>query len=412
MTAYREKEVNILIIGNGMDISLGYPTKYADFLHFCDEFDKSFIHTIDEMSPSSIVYEYKHFTINKNGAKGKVAKVFDKIVKKYPDKHIKKITKKFFDCVENNWWIEYFQDRYSKNLIVGENWIDIENEVRIVIDKLEKESDLRTIFGDISCYGENISTNLIKILKDIDNSKQLTFSVESYEKIQKIFVKRLREDYDKFIAALGIYLNFFAFAIEEKTANIEQLQELSSKIRYILCFNYKDNYINNYTNIEGVKDCMVHGRFNFNLDENLSNFISHNDMVVGFQDAKDNTKDLTFEYYRKYFQRVVNGTGNEYLSWFKEAEAAGKTINVYVFGHSLDSTDKDILEKLFFFKDVHFTIYYYVGDSGKNTDLEQKVTNLIKILGKENLIKFTSGENPVIRFEKQIEKQIEMKSFF
>lgn len=309
---------------------------------------------------------------------------------------------------EKNWWIEYFQDRYSKNLIAGENWIDIENEVRIVIDKLESESDLRTIFGNIRYYRETIYTNLIEILKDIDNSNQSTFSVNSYEKIQRIFVKRLREDYDKFIAALGIYLNFFAFAIEEKTANIEQLQELSSKIRYILCFNYKDNYINNYTNIEGVKDCMVHGRFNFNLDENLSNFISHNDMVVGFQDAKDNTKDLTFEYYRKYFQRVVNGTGNEYLSWFKEAEAAGKMINVYVFGHSLDSTDKDILEKLFFFKDVHFTIYYYVGDSGKNTDLEQKVTNLIKILGKENLIKFTSGENPVIRFE----KQIEMKSFF
>lgn len=180
-------------------------------------------------------------------------------------------------------------------MIAGENWIDIENEVRKVIDKLERESDLRPIFGNISCYGETISANLIKILKDIDDSKQLTFSVESYEKIQKIFIKRLREDYDKFIAALGIYLNFFAFAIEEKTANIGQLQELSSKIRYILCFNYKDNYINNYTNIEGVKDCMVHGRFNFNLDENLSNFISHNDMVVGFQDIKDNTKDLTFE---------------------------------------------------------------------------------------------------------------------
>lgn len=76
---------------------------------------------------------------------------------------------------------------------------------------------------------------------------------------------------------------------------------------------------------------------------------------------------------------------------------------MYVFGHSLDSTDKEILNPLFFFKDVHFTIYYYVGNNGENTDLEQKVTNLIKILGKENLIKFTSGENPVIRFEKQIE---------
>lgn len=408
MTVYKEKEVNILIIGNGMDISLGYPTKYAVFLHFCDEFDKSFIHTIDGMSPSSIAYEYRHFTINKNGAKGEVAKVFDKIIKKYPDKHIKEITKKFLDCVKNNWWIEYFQDRYSKNLIAGENWIDIENEVRIVIDKLESESDLITIFENIRCYGETIDTNLIEILKDIDNSNQSTFSVNSYEKIQKIFVKRLREDYDKFIAALGIYLNFFAFGIEEKTANIKQLQELSKKIRYILCFNYKDNYINNYIEAEYVIACMVHGSLNFNPDTEMSALISHNDMVVGFQDTKENTRDLTFEYYRKYFQRIVNGTGNEYLSWFKEAEAAGKTINVYVFGHSLDSTDKDILETLFFFKDVHFTIYYYVGDSGKNTDLEQKVTNLIKILGKENLIKFTSGENPVIRFEKQIEKN----SFF
>ncbi len=406
MTVYREKEVNILIIGNGMDISLGYPTKYADFLHFCDEFDRSFINAIDPidiMSLSSIAYEYRHFTINKNGAKGEVAKVFDKIIKKYPDKHIKEITKKILDCVKNNWWIEYFQDRYSKNLIAGENWIDIENEVRIVIDKLERESDLRTIFGNISCYGETISANLIKILKDIDDSKQLTFSVESYEKIQKIFIKRLREDYDKFIAALGIYLNFFAFGIEEKTANIKQLQELSEKIRYILCFNYKDNYLGNYTEAEYVTDCMVHGSLNFNPDTEMSALISHNDMVVGFQDTKDNTKDLTFEYYRKYYQRIVNGTGNEYLAWFKDAETAGKKINVYVFGHSLDSTDKEILNPLFFFKDVHFTIYYYVGNNGENTDLEQKVTNLIKILGKENLIKFTSGENPVIRFEKQIE---------
>ena len=278
MTVYKEKEVNILIIGNGMDISLGYPTKYADFLHFCDEFDKSFIHTIDGMSPSSIAYEYRHFTINKNGAKGEVAKVFDKIIKKYPDKHIKEITKKFLDCVKNNWWIEYFQDRYSKNLIAGENWIDIENEVRIVIDKLESESDLRTIFGNIRCYGETIDTNLIEILKDIDNSNQPTFSVNSYEKIQKIFVKRLREDYDKFIAALGIYLNFFAFGIEEKTANIKQLQELSKKIQYILCFNYKDNYINNYIEAEYVIACMVHGSLNFNPDTEMSALISHNEI--------------------------------------------------------------------------------------------------------------------------------------
>lgn len=407
----REKEVNILIIGNGMDISLGYPTKYTDFLRFCKEFEKNFNITIDGMEDNSISKRYSNFTIKKHDKNGKeriITNVFDKIIERYHIMYIKKITKKFQCCVNNNWWIEYFQDRYSNNLIAGENWIDIENEVRIAINKLERESDLRIILGNISCYGDTISANLIEILKDIDNSKQLTFLVESYEKNQKIFVKRLREDYDKFIAALGIYLNFFAFCVKENTPNIKQLQELSKKIQYILCFNYKDNYLSTYIEAEYVTDCMVHGSLNFNPDTEMSALISHNDMVVGFQDTKEDAKDLTFEYYRKYFQRVVKGTGNEYLSWFKEAEAAGKTINVYVFGHSLDSTDKDILATLFFFKDVHFTIYYYVGDSGKNTDLEQKVTNLIKILGKENLIKFTSGENPVIRFE----KQIEMKSFF
>lgn len=405
-----EKEVNILVIGNGMDISLGYPTKYADFLHFCKEFEKNFNLTIDAMEDNSILQRYSNFTIKKHDKNGKeriITNVFNKIIERYHIMYIEEITKKFQCCVNNNWWIEYFQDRYSRNLIVGENWIDIENEVRKVIDKLESKSALRPVLGNISYSGEDIYTNLIKILKDIDDSTQLTFSVESYEQNKNVFVKKLRDDYDKFIAALGIYLNFFAFGIEENTPNIKQLQELSKKIQYILCFNYKDNYLSNYIEAEYVKDCMVHGSLTFNPYTEMSALISHNDMVVGFQDTKEAARDLTFEYYRKYFQRIVNGTGNAYLSWFKDAETAGKKINVYVFGHSLDSTDKDILKQLFFFKDVHFTIYYYVGNSGENTDLEQKVTNLIKILGKENLIKFTSGENPVIRFE----KQIEMKSF-
>lgn len=401
-----EKEVNILVIGNGMDISLGYPTKYADFLRFCKEFEENFNLTIDGMEDNSILQRYSNFTIKKHDKNGEdkiITNVYNKIIEKYHIRYVKKITNKFQCCVKNNWWIEYFQDRNNRKMIAGEKWIDIENEVRIVIDKLESKSDLRLIFGNISYSGEDIYTNLIKILKGIDDSIQLTFSVDSYEQIKNVFVKKLRDDYDKFIAALGIYLNFFAFYVKENTSNIKQLQELSKKIRYILCFNYKDNYLSNYIEAEYVTDCMVHGSLNFNPDTEMSALISHNDMVVGFQDTKDNTKDLTFEYYRKYFQRIVNGTGNAYLSWFKDAETAEKKINVYVFGHSLDSTDKDILKPLFFFKNVHFTIYYYVGNKGENTDLEQKVMNLIKILGKENLIKFTSGENPVIRFEKQIE---------
>ena len=307
----REKEVNILIIGNGMDISLGYSTKYADFLRFCKEFEENFNLTIDVMKYKSILQRYSNFTIKKHDKNGKeriITNVFNKIIERYHIMYIEEITKKFQCCVNNNWWIEYFQDRYSRKLIVGENWIDIENEVRKVIDKLESKSALRPVLGNISYSGEDIYTNLIKILKDIDDSTQLTFSVESYEQNKNVFVKKLRDDYDKFIVALGIYLNFFAFCVKENTPNIKQLQELSKKIQYILCFNYKDNYLSNYIEAEYVKDCMVHGSLNFNPYTEMSALISHNDMVVGFQDTKEAARDLTFEYYRKYFQRIVNGT--------------------------------------------------------------------------------------------------------
>ena len=187
-----EKEVNILVIGNGMDISLGYPTKYADFLHFCKEFEKNFNLTIDAMEDNSIFQRYSNFTIKKHDKNGKeriITNVFNKIIERYHIMYIEEITKKFQCCVNNNWWIEYFQDRYSRKLIVGENWIDIENEVRKVIDKLESKSALRPVLGNISYSGEDIYTNLIKILKDIDDSTQLTFSVESYEQNKNVFVK-------------------------------------------------------------------------------------------------------------------------------------------------------------------------------------------------------------------------------
>lgn len=36
MSQENKDEVNVLIIGNGLDISLDYPTKYGDFLNFCE----------------------------------------------------------------------------------------------------------------------------------------------------------------------------------------------------------------------------------------------------------------------------------------------------------------------------------------------------------------------------------------
>ena len=148
---------------------------------------------------------------------------------------------------------------------------------------------------------------------------------------------------------------------------------------------------------------MVHGNLKYTSEIknncSIDQLVNDNNMVIGFQDDSDDVKDLTFVYYRKYFQRIVKGTGNAYLSWFIEAEHTNKRINVYVFGHSLGSMDADIFRALFQLRNVHFTIFYYTD--GKSTDLESKVVNLVKILGKDKVIKFTSGQDPVIKFEEQ-----------
>lgn len=419
MISDEKQEINVLVIGNGLDISLGYPTKYADFLDFCKVF--SYILAKKKYAPCQIVHKTdvdglsaadipelfdtssKNIKINYDViVKNEDLEKFSVFKKVFKVKGIDKIVKKFGYCIYNNWWIEYFKERYKTRKISGENWIDIENEIKIVINKFEKQRNLKKYFKNVRVDDEKtVNINLIGMLNIIDNNeiKELAFS-ENCEKALKIFIKNLREHYDNFITALGIYLNYFAFGIEDNTPNVRQLAKLANKIQYILCFNYKDNYKNNYIEGEYVEDCMVHGQLHYNIHNDHSVI---NDMVIGFQNMQDNTDDLTFVYYQKYFQRIVKGTGNKYLSWFNKAELAGKRINVYIFGHSLDPTDEEILKPLFLFNDVHFTIFYREDFNEVNNDLEQKVMNLIRILGKNNLIKFTSGEDPLIKFEKQIE---------
>ena len=172
---------------------------------------------------------------------------------------------------------------------------------------------------------------------------------------------------------------------------------------YIICFNYKNNFTRGYSVARDIETCMVHGKLQYSNEiknnDDIEQLVNNNNMVIGFQDDSDEVKDLTFVYYRKYFQRIVKGTGNAYLSWFNEAEHTNKRINVYVVGHSLGSMDADVFRTLFYFPHVHFTIFYYTD--GKNTDLESKVLNLMKMLGKDDVIKFTSGQDPVIKFEEQ-----------
>lgn len=66
---------------------------------------------------------------------------------------------------------------------------------------------------------------------------------------------------------------------------------------------------------------------------------------------------------------------------------------LYIFGHSLDVTDKDILRKLILADNVKTTIFYHSKE-----ELGAKIVNLVKVIGKNELIKRTGRHTKAITF--------------
>ena len=147
--------------------------------------------------------------------------------------------------------------------------------------------------------------------------------------------------------------------------------------------------------------------------------------------------------FKKFYQRIYKETGNKYKEWvdkiirinadylesvnkykeeLKENRGMGdvgyasKTKlnelkknpprhNLYIFGHSLDITDADILKDLILRDNVHTTVFYV----NKKVFGEQ-ITNLVKVIGQEELIKRTGGSVKTIEFKEQAKMKIEMRN--
>ena len=75
-----------------------------------------------------------------------------------------------------------------------------------------------------------------------------------------------------------------------------------------------------------------------------------------------------------------------------------KIHNLYIFGHSLNITDKDILKSLILNDNVHTTIFYHNEEAHA-----KQIANLVKAIGQEELIKRTGGLYKSISFKRQVD---------
>lgn len=353
---------NVLVIGNGFDLAHGLKTRYKNFVDSCKDI--------------------------RDG--------------KLEDDELKKI-------VLNNCFIKYFM----KSQAVSEGWIDFENEIKRIINLLDRI--LKDSEKGIEEWGEKVQNGFISAYDDlvlqefnsffyycstgniIKNHHVPCYIIQPpYYFInavlnKKKFLDDLRQELDDLILALGIYLKKYAGEYENIKL-IDQIKEISPS--YVINFNYTDTCLK--YKIEKEDIFYIHG----SLDSDPCN------MVLGMSDTEESEeKELDFIYFKKYFQRIQKLTGQIDESRFLNPDGLGNDISlsryndVHFYGHSLSKNDGDIIKCL---KDIaeRFIIYYLDQKIDAN-DYASKVINLIDIFGKKEalemiqsgFVKFVKIEN-------------------
>ena len=405
--------MNILVIGNGFDLAHGLPTKYTDFLNFIklfadcyekarnEQMDWCYFDTRNEVN-AFLKKWFSSYYENENGQ----------------SKEEKEITintiKEFKTNIEDNIWIEYF---INNSMYKKENWIDFESEISKVIKSLDGDmhglnetysldDEIATLSNDFlrERYSEyTFTVQQINMLNGKKESESITF---------KEIRNKLLDDLNRLIRALEIYLCEFVEKIEpqKKSPDIDGLD-----IDFILSFNYTHTFSKLYIELSVSKQeadnpfDYIHGKANIN------NSIESNNMVLGIdeylpEDRKN--KDIEFIAFKKYYQRIYKQTGCKYKKWVesiqKDTEKKNMWLydnqdhskdhchNLYIFGHSLDITDKDILRDLILNDNVYTTIFYHDKDT-----MGQQIANLVKVIGQDELIRRTGGSTKTIEFKQQ-----------
>lgn len=352
--------MRILILGNGFDLANGLPTRYSEFLDFIESFSSVY----------KLVTE-KGINALSNTEKSKYKFMDELIFEK------ESLCVEFQKMIDDNFWIFYFLKKQG----LGENWIDFEKEIADVVKSLDMDmKDLRRVNedGDFTTLSNNL-------LDSFYSSRGVNGCKEVIEKMQN--------DLNRLIRAFEIYLSAWIDNIE-----IENLDEDIVNIRpnVVLTFNYSNTFERAYKGDNDIKICHIHGvasEINKFEDEKTNIVIGIDEYLEG--EAKN--QNLDFVEFKKFYQRICKRNDNRYQFWLESITSESKMAHeVYIFGHSLDITDADILRSFIMLKNVKTTIFY----KDKAT-YKRQIMNLIRMIGQENLIAKLGGKNPSLFFIKQ-----------
>lgn len=364
---------NILVIGNGFDVAHGLNTRYTDFLNFCNfikEENDSIIkalYTDDKykaMRQTALSELEKNMKLGKYKMQRSVARKFINYLKSNKNTIYEK--KDFVVECRDNYWIKYVNKNKDT---MGEKWCDFEYVIGHHIEVMSSITKIRHV-EELREYVNH------KDYKEMQYFEKIFFRndrIYTYEDV-KNQINIMFDGLKKLTWILEVYLDKF---LNEKRTPLRLFELLP--VDYILSFNYIDTYQKVYKkNIEYYHN--IHGVADTNRD------LKENNMVFGIgQNIKGLNEEIEDEYvyFQKYYQRIIKKTGNLYKTWLKSDEI----IRVFIYGHSLDVPDGDVITDLVEYKKSIIYIFYYNQQAFNDI-----VINLVKIFGKDCLIDYTGRE--------------------
>ncbi len=317
--------MNILIVGNGFDLAHDLPTQYKKFLDCVND-----IGSIKEDGMSDWKKEIK----------------------------IK---------IENNFWIKWFNNCIK---YIGIGWIDFEKEISAVIKSFEKlYIDARALNINDNAVTQQ-QKEIIKILNNDDYAYDDNLTFKAMHKSKRI----LYNDLNILIECLEIYLGQYVQQLQPEKLSPDVFE---LDIDCVLSFNYTDTYERLYSCKHSVKYDYIHGKVR-------NDDTTDNNMVLGIDEyligeEKDNNTD--FISFKKFYQRIHKKTGCIYKEWLNKINDNKEQNHLYIYGHSLDKTDGDILKELICNQYINTKVYYY-----NNEAYGKQIANLNSVLGQEKLI--------------------------
>lgn len=377
------------MIGNGFDLVHGLPTTYADFLCFCRLVEPIYTQKMSKSEYEEIFLKsWKKTSAITDCLKNIYANtVLEKGLKYLGKLYIEvntncKILDELYNNIRENIWIQYFQQQFSS---MGENWIDFELEISKIIQEMEI---LKGYKKDEELPQEGLNEISYLIHSVVEKSiKDVCYPHCCFEH----FRKKLETDLNRLIRALEIYLAEFVnkIDIEKRNPDISGLN-----VTHILSFNYTNTFARIYDTLNVKKYDYIHGK------ASCEHTLETNNMVLGIDEylpEDRRNRETEFIAFKKYYQRIFKETGCQYKGWVESIKKTKRMKHqLYIFGHSLDETDGDILRDLILNDNVYTTIYYW----NKET-MGKQIANLVKVIGQDELIRRTGGRKKTIVFQQQ-----------